>query len=423
MKKVITTLFFVCMGLFVFAQYGIYQMIVYYPVDRTVSGDTIYDISGHKTHGIMHNVSLTTDRFGNENSAISFNGNDSYISMSCPYFSEPEYCYSLWAKIYQNPYYGESQTVLSIGTDYGVDHFLMNTNHYSLNDHLGWLGGGYHTDQTHAVVRTQTESLENKWVQITYFRNSDILKIFINGELIATSDENVQTPYFGDDFVGNIGRRVNGTQYFYGALDDIRIYEQILDTGDVSAIYQQEEIPIPLVIAGNDLIISPSTTDIQINGETRLNKTLNWTTCGDGYFSDPAIENPTYFPGISDLNSGETSLVLTCTGYNEGESVVIDTLRLLNPTLVFDIYPFNMNLSVFPNPISNDKTLNIKSNTFNLSSIQEVKLVNTFGQVFLAQRARSNAGNSLSISCCTLPSGVYFLVLDEIKTGQKIIIN
>ncbi|MDO8609383.1 MAG: LamG domain-containing protein, partial [bacterium] len=233
MKRIYFTFLLLFVSLVTVAQYGIYEMILYYPIEKAVSGDTVFDISGHNTYGIMHHVDLTTDRFGNENSAVSFNGIDSYISMSCPYFSQPEYCYSLWAKVYSNPSYGESDVLISIGTDYGIDHFLMNTNHYSLNDHVGWLGGGYHADQTHAVVRTQTPSIENEWVLITYFRDSEILKIYINGELAAVSEENVQTPYFGDDFVGNIGRRVNGTQYYFGAIDDIRIFEKMLDQSDI----------------------------------------------------------------------------------------------------------------------------------------------------------------------------------------------
>ena len=374
MKKIYITLLMVLVSLVSEAQYGIYEMILYYPIENAVSGDTVIDISGHNNFGIMHNVELTTDRFGNKNSAISFNGIDSYISMSCPDFSQPEYCYSLWAKIYTNPPYGESDVLISIGTDYGIDHFLMNTNHYSLNDHVGWLGGGYHADQTHAIVRTQIPSIENEWVLVTYFRDSEMLKIYINGDYFVVSEENVQTPYFGDDFVGNIGRRVNGTQYYLGAMDDIRIYEKMLDTSDIMDIYLQEGIPVPLVDAGNNQIISSSTSEIQITGSARLFKSLSWKTTGDGTFSDTTVEAPIYFPGINDMNSSETILTMNCTGYSENDESISDTIKLINPTLVPDQLLFNANLSVFPNPLTRDKSLTIESKSITLSTIQEVKL-------------------------------------------------
>ena len=38
------------------------------------------DVSGNGNDGVVHGATLTTDRFGNANSAYSFNGVDDYIS-------------------------------------------------------------------------------------------------------------------------------------------------------------------------------------------------------------------------------------------------------------------------------------------------------------------------------------------------------
>ncbi|MBE0653235.1 MAG: hypothetical protein IH594_05530, partial [Bacteroidales bacterium] len=38
---------------------------------------------------------------------------------------------------------------------------------------------------------------------------------------------------------------------------------------------------------------------------------LEWSTNGDGYFSDPAILQPTYYPGSADLSSGNAEISLT----------------------------------------------------------------------------------------------------------------
>lgn len=423
MKKYYLLFTLLLVNLFVMAQYSLYEMVLYYPVEQAITDDTIYDVGAHKTHGVLHNVGLTTDRNGQRNAAISFNGYDSYIEMDCPYFSRSEYCYSLWAKVYSNPFYGESQVLISIGTDYGIDHFLMNTNHYSLNDHLGWLGGGYHADQTHAVVDLQTPSKEGEWIHITYRRDADVLELFINGELVKSSDVNVQAPYFGDDFIGNIGRRVNGTQYFYGAMDDIRIFERMLEPDEIMEAYLQEGIPEPLVDAGLDQIISPSTVDVQLSGMAKLYTSITWSTLGDGGFSDITVENPIYYPGSGDLASKTTDLILTCTGYSDDLEIFTDTIRLVNSTLGIDTQVKDLKVSVFPNPISKNEHLIVKSSAIDMSTIKQIQLINTYGQVVKVEVPAMIDQNSISVNCEQLPDGIYFLTLDGIRISKKIIVK
>jgi concanavalin A-like lectin/glucanase superfamily protein/type IX secretion system substrate protein len=424
MKKYYFLLVMLIVNTYAIAQYSLYEMVLYYPVEKAISGDTIYDISGYQTHGVLHNIELTTDRNGHENSAISFNGTSSYIQMDCPYFSKPEYCYSLWVKVYSNPSYGESDVLVSIGTEYGIDQFLMNTSHYSLNDHLGWLGGGYHVDQSHAFVRLQTPSTEGEWIHITYLRNSEILQLFINGEYVESSNVNVQAPYFGDDFIGNIGRRVNGTQYYYGAMDDIRIFERMLESDEIMEAYLQEGIPEPLVDAGLDQIISLSTLNVQISGNAKLYTSLNWSTSGDGFFSETSVEDPIYYPGTGDLNSETTNLILTCTGYSEDSEIITDTVKLVNSSLGIDAHISDLQLSVFPNPISKqNRRFYIESSTINLSNIKEVHLINAHGQVINVKQPTVINHNSISVPCDHLQNGIYLLILDGIRTSKKIIVN
>src|SRR6185369_7798425 len=42
------------------------------------------DESGNGNDGVVHGATLTTDRFGNSNSAYTFNGSSSYIEMTGP---------------------------------------------------------------------------------------------------------------------------------------------------------------------------------------------------------------------------------------------------------------------------------------------------------------------------------------------------
>lgn len=75
------------------------SLVAYYPFNENAD-----DLSGHGHHGVINGgVSLTTDRFGNSNSAYYFNGNDGYIqtansaSMNYP----TGYSLSIWVKFNQ----------------------------------------------------------------------------------------------------------------------------------------------------------------------------------------------------------------------------------------------------------------------------------------------------------------------------------
>jgi hypothetical protein len=55
--------------------------------------------------------------------------------------------------------------------------------------------------------------------------------------------------------------------------------------------------------------------------------TLKWSTSGSGFFNDPTIFNPLYFPSPADVAAGTVQLFISLTGFSYGE-IVKDTLVL-----------------------------------------------------------------------------------------------
>ena len=60
-----------------------------------------------------------------------------------------------------------------------------------------------------------------------------------------------------------------------------------------------------------------------------------WTSTGDGYFSDPKIVNPWYYPGTSDIASGTVSLTITvyhgsCTPFSDEMTFAIRQLPIVD---------------------------------------------------------------------------------------------
>ena len=87
--------------------------------------------------------------------------------------------------------------------------------------------------------------------------------------------------------------------------------------------------------AGLD-INSCADSDVQLNGYAANYTSLEWTTAGDGTFSDATIMNPVYTPGTQDIANG--SVDLTITAHKDSQTMSDDvTLNFFeNVTLSFD---------------------------------------------------------------------------------------
>lgn len=72
----------------------------------------------------------------------------------------------------------------------------------------------------------------------------------------------------------------------------------------------------PVVMAGPDTLLCSSDL-LPLSGSAVGYSALNWTTSGDGLFSDITILNPVYSPGTADLASGSVVLTLSAAGTPE----------------------------------------------------------------------------------------------------------
>lgn len=66
-------------------------------------------------------------------------------------------------------------------------------------------------------------------------------------------------------------------------------------------------------LAGNDDAICEGMV-YQLNGTALFYNTLEWTSSGDGSFSNPGILDPVYTPGSLDINNGGVTLTMTAYG-------------------------------------------------------------------------------------------------------------
>jgi len=148
----------------------------------------------------------------------------------------------------------------------------------------------------------------------------------------------------------------------------------------------------PVINAGNDAIICETSTHY-LGGVTALNySTLNWTTSGDGTFSDPGMKNPVYAPGGQDKLIG--SVILTLTGF------------AINPCTVFKEDAKELTIIKLPVAIAGEDGVVCESGTYQLDGT-----ATNFASVLWQTNGDGNFDNA------TLPDPVYTPGTNDINVG------
>ena len=192
------------------------------------------DASGNGNNGTVNGATLTTDRFGNANSAYSFNGVSSVINISSQFgnFGSSDFTFSTWAKLNLDSQGGRvivgKRNASSNGNfyqfGYGSNGSFYELNQSSPGDLSYSMGVG-------PVVYT--------WTHITYVRQGTNTSIYQNGFLIQTSVTPI-TYNFNNDAVFSIGARYGETtlyQIFEGLIDDISAYNRALSASEIQQLY------------------------------------------------------------------------------------------------------------------------------------------------------------------------------------------
>lgn len=195
-------------------------LVAHYPFNGNAN-----DISGNGYNGTLHGVSLTTDRFGNANSAYSFDGTSNYISL--PSFQVGG-AFSLSAWVYLNSNVPDWQRVIDFGNGAASNNLVVGINDQSKMFVVGDLSPNFATTDNFP---------EGQWVHVAAtIDGGGTAKIYWNGVLKATGMTSVPVPLTrSNQYIG----RSNWAQdaYFGGKMDDLRLYNRVLSPSDIEALY------------------------------------------------------------------------------------------------------------------------------------------------------------------------------------------
>ncbi len=219
-------------------------LVAYYPFNGNAN-----DESGNANNGTVSGATLTPDRFGNANSAYSFNGTNNYIQCLSPgpIGSSPR-TISFWAKTSLLPSV-HSNVVLSYGGDAGsfnygdrIEISLNSNNRYGL---VLSLGGG--------ILIREFNNNDNNWHHYTVVFDGGVGKTLSDFKMYADGNLLTNTTYLtGDSYEVNtsnnypiqIGNLPNSSRYFNGDIDEVKIFNKAITDTEVLNLYNTGSLGI-----------------------------------------------------------------------------------------------------------------------------------------------------------------------------------
>jgi len=223
------------------------------------------------------NANLTSDRFGNANSAYQFLGISSMVTGSyltttshqnLPYGNQ-DFSVNMWASV-QQPIAGDWR-ILFCNNQWDNFQLGLGTDLYNTKRIQFFYGQG--------IPEISTEQLtwnDGQWYMITVTGNNGVINFYRDGLNMATVD--VSSYEYGNKGTGDnlnlsFGGRpdpsnINGNPFgqptldhpWMGNLDDIRIYNRALSSIEISTLYATESAPEPssfsLLLAGGAVLMA-----------------------------------------------------------------------------------------------------------------------------------------------------------------------
>jgi uncharacterized protein (TIGR02145 family) len=330
------------------------------------------DESGNGNNGTVNGATLTTDRFGNADSAYSFDGVNDYISLNDTFFngsSVTELTHSLWFNVTNYPANGSYSFSTKEGYWRTIS-FALTT-----NNQIRFGGSQPSPQQYFNIYSPQNIVPMNSWNNITVTYQNSTLKLYLNGSLVSTETIALSSLNYSYLAAGNststnlIGAShpvSPGLKNFVdGKIDDFTLWNRALTEAEVQQLAGAPSYTWSTGNTTETISVTPTETT-----EYWVDVTTNGVTCREYITIDvtsPAAPNCDT-AGIDDL--GITSF------------------------------------SIYPNPTTD--YINI-----DCSSLESVFVYNILGKELIKETS-----NRIDVS--TLSKGIYFIkVSDGINSSTK----
>ena len=246
-------------------------LVAYYPFCGNANDD-----SGNGNNGTVNGATLSVDRFGNSNSAYSFDGVDDWIDV--PNANENDLSNSLtlavWVKTTNNH---TNAGIVGKWNDFDGNH-----NDGQEQYILQAAGSGiYFWTKTSIVTSCNETNIEynnGQWHHYVGTWDGNMMHLYRDGLLLNSSSQTGSIVNFMQNV--EFGRYAGGmdtSNYFNGMIDDIFIYNRDLDSTEIQQLYNsQNNYSWSTGETTENITVSPTQTTTYY-----LTQTQNGVSCSD----------------------------------------------------------------------------------------------------------------------------------------------
>ncbi len=242
-----------------FAQNNQGSLLLHYPFD----GNAL-DVSSNEYHAEEFQVTYVEDRFGNPESAIYFNGVDSYINFPNLAELKPDLplSFAFWIK-YEDLNYTNTELFNTSFEDDRSSGVYFNTEISTGNLAINFGDGspGYNPTTRRSYV-TNFQAEIDSWVQvIAIVESADDMKIYVNCNNYGGNYSGSGGNLFYSNTPGSLGRRDRDlgvpANYFKGAIDSFRYWDKVL-TSDEIQYYCDPRLSVDSVVSNSQIKLFPN---------------------------------------------------------------------------------------------------------------------------------------------------------------------
>ncbi len=356
------------------------------------------DESGNSNNGTVTGATLSTDRFGNTNTAYSFNGTSNYIDAPLTTPLNTNNISGLTLSGWCNLNSLSAITAILCVSD-AASSLLYGMGYDGQTTQKFWGNNGVDGSAATMSINGLGNPVINTWynVVITYDYSNNSSKLYINGSLQNQSSVVLNRPIITNVHIG-AWVTFNGYWYANGKLDDLGIWNRALTANEITTVYQNCNLSFNAQPTNHTAIIG---ANAQFTATTNSSATYQWQSNPNnfGWINVPANSN---YSGVTSnaltVNNVQLSnhlqpfRIIATSGTCKDTSniaminiadtcivTVTDTL-VINAVLTGINPPNNVNtIKVFPNPANDHITINYGN--FTSMSGYTLKITNNLGQV------------------------------------------
>ncbi len=372
------------------------------------------DESGNGNNGAVNGATLTTDRFGNANSAYSFSGSE-YIDIN-QMFDFEERTTNVWI-LNNDPNWGTTTRLAFDNDNVGMNYGLIQ---------IG-TGVGYPDSINCNQGNSEKRHFANlqEWIMLTVVRQSDSVRFYFNGEQYGVKPVGLASSVLNTVY-SRIGGRVDNTRFWIGDIDDIGIWSLALDSCQIKDLYYSS---VGSCCPQSAFSIQPADITEPVNGTASFSIFTNLSTPSYQWQMDNGIgfnnlSNAGQFSGvntdvltISNLTISQNNTLYRCLVIENStcsDTSEVALLTVVNNVGINEFVQDNL-FSVYPNPTHSQ--INVKADAALLGSVYNV--YDNLGKVVLS--GKIIAENTV-IEFGNLSRGIYmFSVGEKMKQNFKVV--